>query len=150
MPQSLGYVLVHVVFSTKRRSPFLGHEVRASTHSFLAGAVRDAGCECYGVGGVDDHVHLAIRLSRTISIAALVEDVKTTSSRWLKHSSPDLAAFAWQRGYGVFSVRPRDANSLIAYIDRQVEHHRTHTFQDEYRSLLDGHDVQYDERYMWD
>ena len=146
MPQSLDHVLVHLVFSTKDRRPYLVDGVRQELHAYLAGTVRATGCVCLRVGGVEDHVHIALRLSRTMSVANLVEDVKTSSSRWLKSSSPD---FAWQRGYGVFSVRPRDAKSLIAYIDRQVEHHRTHTFQDEYRALLDRCGVEYDERFVW-
>jgi putative transposase len=150
MPQSLGYVLVHVVFSTKDRRALLVEPIRAALHAYLAGAVRTAGCDCYRVGGVEDHVHLAIRLSRTVSIAALIEDVKTSSSKWLKSRSPEFVRFAWQRGYGVFSVGPRDLDALVAYIDGQVEHHRTRTFQDEYRVLLDRCGLEYDERYVWD
>jgi REP element-mobilizing transposase RayT len=131
MPQSLGLVLLHVVFSTKDRRPFLVEPVRGSMHAYLAGAIRAAGCHCDRVGGVDDHVHLAVRLSRTVAIAALVEDVKTASSRWVKSRYPDLGQFAWQRGYGVFSVRPRDLGALVAYIEGQAEHHRTRTFEDE-------------------
>ena len=150
MPQSIDHVLVHLVFSTKDRRPLLRGGIRPALHAYLAGAVRAAGCVSLRVGGVEDHVHLAIRLSRTIPIASLVEDIKTTSSRWLKVHSPGLADFAWQRGYGVFSVGTRDIDVLVAYIDGQAEHHRTGGFQDEYRSLLDGLGVEYDERYMWD
>jgi hypothetical protein len=81
-------------------------------------------------------VHLAVRLSRTTTIAALVEDLKTSSSKWLKSRSPDLGRFAWQRGYGVFSVSPKDGDALLAYIDGQPEHHKVRTFEDEYRALL--------------
>lgn len=150
MPQSLGHVVLHIVFSTKDRRPYLGDGIRQSLHAYLAATVRDAGCECYRIGGVEDHVHLAIRLSRTISIASLVEDIKTTSSRWLKVHSPDLDDFAWQRGYGAFSVSLRELDTLVAYIDRQAEHHRMRGFQDEYRTLLEGSGVEYDERYVWD
>jgi putative transposase len=150
MPQSLGHVLIHLVFSTKDRTPWLVGPVRPALHSFLAGAVRAAGCECPRVGGVEDHVHVAVRLSRTLSIAALVEDLKTSSSKWMKTQSPELTRFAWQRGYGVFSVGPRDLDALLAYIDTQEEHHRTRTFQEEYRDFLARYGVDYDERYVWD
>jgi REP element-mobilizing transposase RayT len=106
MPQSLSFVVIHVIFSTKERRPFLDPVTRPKLHAYLATVARNAGCEAYRVGGVADHVHLAIRLSRTLTIADLVETLKTSSSKWVKTQSPDLAAFSWQRGYGCFSVGP--------------------------------------------
>ena len=150
MPQSLGLVIVHIVFSTKERHPWLGPDVRPRVHAYLATVARAAGCECYRAGGVADHIHLAIRLSRTITIADLVENVKTASSKWLKTLSPDLAPFSWQRGYGAFSVGPSDLQALLAYIDNQETHHQTQTFQDEYRALLKKYEIDYDETYVWD
>jgi putative transposase len=129
MPQSLALVIVHLVFSTKDRRPLLGEAVRPSLHAYVATVARNAGCECYRVGGVADHVHLAVRLPRTLTIAAAVEELKTSSSKWLKMQSPGLAAFAWQRGYGAFSVSPADLDALRVYIDSQEEHHRVKTFQ---------------------
>lgn len=107
MPQSLSLVIIHVTFSTKARYPFLDPDMRPKLHAYLATVTRNLGCEAYRVGGVADHVHLAIRLSRTVTIAALVEGLKTSSSKWAKTQSPALAAFAWQRGYGCFSVGRR-------------------------------------------
>jgi len=150
MPQSLANVLLHIVFSTKNRVPYLDASVSPALHAYLATVARNAGSECPRVGGVADHVHLAIQFSRTITIATLVEELKTSSSKWLKTQSPDLSGFAWQRGYGVFSVGPSDLGALGAYIDKQAEHHRTRTFQDEYRAFLTKYGVTYDERYVWD
>ena len=150
MPQSLDHVLLHLVFSTKDRFPCLDTSIRPALHAYLATVARNAGCECPRAGGVADHVHLAIQFPRTITIAALVEELKTSSSKWLKTQSPELSGFAWQRGYGVFSVGPSDLNALLAYIDNQEEHHRTRTFQDEYRAFLTKYAVTYDERYVWD
>lgn len=150
MPQSLALVIVHLVFSTKDRQPLLGASVRPALHAYLATVARNAGCECYRVGGVADHVHLAIRFSRTLTIADLVEELKTSSSKWLKTQSSDLAGFSWQRGYGVFSVGPSDLDALRAYIDNQEEHHRTRTFQEEYRAFLTKYGIEFDERYVWD
>jgi putative transposase len=150
MPQSLSFVLVHLVFSTKDRFTCLGPSIRPSLHAYLATVARNQGNECYRAGGVADHVHMAIRLSRTVAIAGLVEEVKTSSSKWLKTTSPELANFAWQRGYGAFSVGPADLNALIAYIDGQEEHHRTRSFQEEYRAFLTKYGIQFDERYVWD
>ena len=150
MPQSLGLVILHLIFSTKDRRPLLVGDVRPKVHGYLATVIRNADCECYRAGGVADHVHLAIRLSRTITIADLVEQLKTTSSKWLKTQSPALADFAWQRGYACFSVGPADVESLNAYIDGQEEHHRARTFQDEFRMFLKKYGVKYDEAYVWD
>lgn len=150
MPQSLSYLLTHIVFSTKDRAPVLDATVRPALHAYLATVARNVECECFRVGGVADHVHLAVRLSRTITMAQLIEELKTSSSKWLKTQSPALAAFAWQRGYGAFSVGPSDLNALLHYIDTQEEHHKTRTFQDEYRAFLKKYGIEYDERYVWD
>jgi len=150
MPQSLSYLLTHIVFSTKDRAPVLDATVRPALHAYLATVARNADCECFRVGGVADHVHLAVRLSRTITMAQLIEELKTSSSKWLKTQSPALAAFAWQRGYGAFSVGPSDLNALLQYIDNQEEHHKTRNFQDEYRAFLMKYGIEFDERYVWD
>jgi putative transposase len=150
MPQSLSLVVIHVIFSTKERRGLLDTDTQTKLHAYLATVARNGGCECYRAGGVADHVHLAIRLSRTLTIADLVENLKTSSSKWLKTQSPGLAAFSWQRGYGCFSGGPTDLDSLCAYIDKQEEHHRTRAFQEEFRMFLKKYGVEYDEAYVWD
>ena len=150
MPQSLSYILVHVVFSTKDRAPTLGAAVRPALQAYLATVARNAGCECYRVGGTADHVHLAVRLSRTTAACELVETLKISSSKWMKTQSPDCPGFSWQRGYGSVSVGPRDLEGLRRYIDNQEEHHRVLSFQEEYRAFLDTNEIEYDERYVWD
>ena len=150
MPQSLSYILVHVIFSTENRKPLIDPSVRLALYAYLATVARNAKCECYRVGGVKDHVHLAIRLSRTVTVSHLVEQLKSSSSKWLKTQSPTLSKFAWQRGYGVFSVGPTDLKALIVYIDAQETHHAKHTFQDELRAFLKKYGVEGDERYLWD
>jgi Transposase IS200 like len=94
MPQSLAHILIHVVFSTKDRTPFITMDVREKIHAYLAGIVREQQGECYRVGGVADHVHLAIRLPRTQTMAAIIEQLKTSSSKWIKTLSPELAHFS--------------------------------------------------------
>jgi putative transposase len=150
MPQSLCNILIHLIFSTKDRHPWLEPGIREKAHAFLAGVVRQCDCEAYRVGGVADHVHLAVRLSRTISVADLVKEVKTASSKWVKMQDVALNTFAWQQGYGVFSVGMSQKEALLHYIDTQEEHHRTRTFQDEYRDFIKKYGIEYDERYVWD
>ena len=150
MPQSLSCIIIHITFSTKDRAPVLAATLRPALHAYLATVARNAGCECYRVGGVADHVHLTVRMARTVTVAGLVETLKTSSSKWIKTQSSSLANFSWQRGYGAFSVGPRGLDDLRAYIDNQEEHHRAHTFQEEYLAFLARHGVECDERYVWD
>ena len=119
-------------------------------HKYLATVVRNCGCECYRVGGVADHVHIAVRLSRTITVASLIEGIKSPSSKWIKTQGSEFRDVAWQSGYGAFSVGYDGLDSLISYIDNQEEHHRTKTFQEEYLELLKRYGVKYDLRYLWE
>ncbi len=107
-------------------------------------------CPSLRVGGMEDHVHLFFGLSRTHSMAEVVEKVKTSSSKWIKTKGPAFSGFHWQAGYGAFSVSQSDAETVEAYVRNQAQHHRKMTFQEEYRRLLDRYHIVYDERYVWD
>ena len=150
MPQSLSRILTHLVFSTKHRVPNLTPDIQRELHPYLAGVLDNIECPALRVGGVDDHVHLFFGLSRTMSIAEVVEKVKTSSSKWLKTKSPALQEFHWQQGYGAFSVSQSDADAVITYVREQARHHQKMTFQEEYRKLLEKYQVPYDEKYVWD
>ena len=150
MPQSLSKVLVHVIFSTKDREPWLGSEVRPRMHAYLATVCRELGAEFVYVGGVANHVHIVTTLPRTVSQAQLIEKIKKASSKWIKALDARYRGFFWQRGYGAFSVSPSELDAVLQYIERQQEHHRTRTFQEEYSELLRRHGVDFDERYVWD
>ncbi len=150
MPQSLSQVILHIVFSTKERRPWLDPEIRPRMHGYLATVCRDCECQAYRVGGTADHVHIAARLARTVSQAELLEKIKKTSSTWIKRQGNRYAGFFWQGGYGDFSIGWSQLEELVRYIDHQEQHHRTQTFQEEYRSLLDKYHVEFDERYVWD
>ena len=150
MPQSLSKVIVHVIFSTKDREPWLDSEVRPRMHAYLATVCRDLGAEFVHVGGVADHVHIVTTLPRTVSQAQLIEEIKKTSSKWIKALDARYRGFFWQRGYGAFSVSPSQLDSVVQYVKTQQEHHRTRTFQEEYSELLRRHGVDFDERYVWD
>jgi REP element-mobilizing transposase RayT len=149
MPQSLSVNLVHIIFSTKNREPMLTKNTRDRLYPYIAELIRDKGSECYRIGGVEDHIHLVIRLSKTATLSKTISEAKTGSSRWLKEVSPELSDFSWQEGYGAFSVSPKDLDSVIEYIERQEEHHKTVTFQDEFRKFLKQYKVEYDEQYVW-
>jgi REP element-mobilizing transposase RayT len=150
MPQSLSKVILHIIFSTKNREPWLDSTVRPRMHSYLATICRDLGAELVRVGGVADHVHIITMLPRTLSQAQLIEQIKKASSKWIKALDARYRGFFWQRGYGAFSVSPSQLEAVLQYVDAQQEHHRTRTFQEEYRQMLPKHGIQFDERYVWD
>jgi REP element-mobilizing transposase RayT len=151
MAQSLAKILLHLVFSTKERRPFLGDaKLREETRRYLGGILGQLDCQPLIVGGVEDHVHLLFVHCRTATVADVVKELKRGSSIWLKTKSPALAEFAWQSGYGVFSIGQSQVEDVRAYIAGQEEHHRKVSFQDEFRRLLKRYEIAFDERYVWE
>jgi len=151
MSQSLAQIYVHVVFSTKHRQPFLNDsELMARMHAYLAGACKNLQSPSRIVGGVEDHVHILCRQSKNIALKTLVGEIKRESSKWIKTQDSSLAQFYWQGGYGAFSISPGHVEALIQYITNQREHHKTETFQDEFRRLCRKYGLEIDERYVWD
>jgi putative transposase len=149
MPQSLSCLLVHLVFSTKERHPFLAqNELMLRTHAYLGGILREASCPSLTIGGTADHVHAFFHLSRTQHVAKIVETLKSHSSRWIK--AQGIEKFAWQRGYGCFSVGQSQVQALLRYIQNQADHHLKVTYQDEFRQFLRRYEICFDERYVWD
>ena len=117
---------------------------------YLATACRGCGCPAHAVGGTEDHVHIACSLSRTITVARLLQELKTSSSKWIKTKGPSFAGFTWQGGYGAFSIGQSQLPALREYIAKQQDHHRRKTFQEEFRECLAKYQIEYDERYVWD
>jgi len=150
MPQSLSKVILHIIFSTKNREPWLDSDVQPRMHAYLATICRDLGAEAVHVGGVADHVHIITTLPRSVSQAQLIEQIKKASSKWIKALDTRYCSFFWQRGYGAFSVSPSQLDVVLKYVEMQEEHHRARTFQEEYREVLRKHGINFDERYVWD
>jgi REP element-mobilizing transposase RayT len=151
MSQSLSKILVHVVFSTKDRRPYLNdRELRTELHAYLGGILARLDCQSLIVGGVADHVHALSTLARTRTAADVVKELKRGSTLWVKAADSSLAEFAWQGGYGAFSIGASQIATVRNYIANQEEHHRKVSFQDEFRTLLARYDVEFDERYVWD
>lgn len=141
---------MHLVFSTKYRARVLTDSVRPHLHAYMATVLRNLACPAVLINSVEDHAHLLFELARTVPVAKAVEDVKKTSSKWIKTQGATFAGFAWQSGYGAFAVSESGVPAVRDYIARQREHHRIRTFQNEYRTLLERHGVAFDERYVWD
>lgn len=140
---------IRIVFSTKERRPFLADpSQRGEMFRLLSHHVKENACVSVSVGGCVDHVHLLVGLSRTITLAKLVERVKTETSKWAK-AALHAQGFSWQSGYGAFSVSHSIRPTVDRYIRNQSEHHRMMSFQDEYRRLCSKHGIEIDERYVW-
>jgi len=148
MPSTHLSLHFHIVFSTKDRHPFIVDEWRGRLHEYLGGLIRAGGAIPEAVGGTADHVHLLAGLRASRSLADFVQDIKQTSSRWV-HENVGVKNFAWQPGYGAFTVSVSHREAVRTYIAKQIEHHRTKTFQKEYVAFLQKHLVHYDEKYLW-
>ena len=150
MPQSLSKVILHIIFSTKNREPWLVPTIRSRMHAYLTTICCDLGGKDVCVDGVSDHVHIVTTLPRTLSQAEMIEQIKKASSKWIKNVERCYRGFFWQRGYAALSVSPSQLDAVLQYVKTQEEHHRTRTFQEEYRELLKKHGLTFDERYVWD
>ena len=149
MSQSLSNLLVHVIFSTKDRTPWLNDPWRDRLHGYIGGIVRGFGSDLLAINSVRDHLHLLLPLPRTECIADIVKEIKTGSTSWIHKTNKKLAEFRWQAGYGAFSISPSHKCALQKYISNQAEHHRKVSFQEEYRRVLEKYEIEFDERYVW-
>jgi putative transposase len=149
MAQSFAKIYVHLIFSTRNREPVLKDAVRESLHRYQATVLRNVGCPPAVINSVADHVHILFELGRAVALSEAVEEVKKSSSKWIKTQGREFAGFAWQAGYGAFGVSESNREAVEKYIAGQKEHHRKKSFQEEYRALLERHGVDYDERYVW-
>jgi putative transposase len=150
MSHSHTQLLYHLVFSTKRREPFLVPSVLPRLCEYLGGAVRGEGGTALIVNGMPDHVHILARLRQDVALSDVLRAIKANSSGWVHDTFPELRTFAWQAGYGAFTVSASQAQRVRRYIERQQEHHRRRTFQEEFVAFLKAHEIDYDERYLWD
>jgi putative transposase len=152
MSQSLTQIYVHLVFSTKLRAPYLAdHSFRCRMFEYVGGTCGQLECPVIKVGGAEDHIHILCRLGKVVAVADLVRDIKRASSRWAKETDGGVPAFAWQAGYGAFSLSPSHVGGVIEYIARQWEHHHPgESYEDEFRRLCAKYGLEIDERYCWD
>ena len=148
MPGTHSQILLHIVFSTKRREPWIDGALAARLFPYIGGIVRAEGGVVYAIGGVDDHVHLYLRWKTDAAIADLMRTVKSRSTKWVHPEFPALGAFAWQEGYAVFSVSKSQEDVVKAYIAKQREHHAREDFRTEMVRLLKAHGVEFDERHI--
>jgi putative transposase len=150
MGHSYTNLLYHIVFSTKERQPLLGTEINPRLYDYLGGAIRSEGGQSLSINGCADHVHVLARLRQDKAVSDVLRAIKANSSGWIHRTFPGSRDFAWQRGYGAFSVSQYEAQTVQQYIANQQGHHQRVSFKEEFISLLDAHGIEYDERYLWD
>lgn len=143
-------LLVHFTWSTAQREPWIGPDWREPLFAQVGGIMKNKKARLLGAGGMYDHIHLYASLPSTLSLADFVNAVKANSSRWIHQNYRNARGFAWQEGYGAFSVSKSDEKRVIAYVRNQEKHHQKRTFQEEFVTLLDRHEIEYDVRYLWD
>jgi REP element-mobilizing transposase RayT len=149
MAQTLVCLRVHVVFSTKDRLPMITPEVEPELYAYMAGTAKNLDSRCLTIGGTNNHVHLLISQSKNIALSHLMEEIKKSSSKWIKTKGTALRAFAWQDGYGAFTIGQSQVEALQRYIAGQKQRHKRQTFEQELVTFLKKYQVEYDERYIW-
>jgi putative transposase len=150
MSQSLANIIVHLVFSTKGRRQLLRDEERGQLHAYITGVLKNHDLSLIEINSVRDHIHILFVQSKNHAPAKIVEETKTASSVWMKKQAVWYGDFAWQTGYGEFSVSPMHVEAVREYIHQQAEHHRQEDFQTEYRRFCEKNQKLLDERYAWD
>jgi putative transposase len=152
MSQSLSNVIVHIIYSTKNRQPWLKDaSLREELFAYNAAVLKnEVDSPAILINGVEDHIHILCRLSRKFAIMDVIKASKTETSKWIKKRDPTLKEFQWQGGYGIFSVSQSNVEQVKRYIAGQEEHHRKSTFKDEFREFCRRHGIEIDERYVWD
>ena len=149
MTHSYVSILVHCVFSTAQRAPLLEAEARPRVFAYLGGIARENDMIALSIGGVADHVHVALGLHQSICVADAMKLIKGRSSGWITREL-QIRDFSWQEGYGAFSIGISQLEATRRYIEGQEQHHRRATFQDEYRAFLEKHGIHFEDRYLWD
>jgi len=150
MPGTYSQLLLHIVFSTKGRAPWITHEVAERLYPYIGGIVRAEKGVLLAMGGIEDHVHMYLRWRPDGAVSDLMRTVKSRSSKWIHSEFSSLGGFAWQEGYSVFSVSKSREEAVKTYIARQAEHHKPEDFKSELLRMLRAHEVEFDERYVFE
>ena len=148
MSSSYANLLYHIIFSTKERQPIITEAYQARLYEYIGGTIRGLGGISLGINGTEDHVHLLAKLQPDKSVSDVLRDLKANASGWMHDVFPDAQDFAWQRGYGAFTVSQSNVQAVQEYIARQQEHHRKQSFRDEFIGFLQANGIEYDERYI--
>jgi len=149
MSHSLSCNYIHLIFSTKYREQYITPDAEPSLYAYIKGTCENLESPVVAIGGMPDHIHILLRMSKNVSLVTLVKEIKVNSSKWIKQQN-NIPHFYWQIGYGAFSVSPQNTIRVYNYILNQKEHHKQESFQQEYLTILKQSKADFDERYIWD
>lgn len=149
MSQSLNKIYIHIIFSTKNREDLLPEKTWNEIHSYIDGIINQNLCKSIIIGGTANHIHILCELTSTVSTAILLQEIKRSSSKWIKGKYSQYSNFAWQSGYAAFSVSQSKVDAVTNYIRNQKEHHTKKNFKEELVEFLKSYQVEYKEEYLW-
>lgn len=150
MSQSLSKIYIHLIFSTKGRTDTIPKQHLNEVHAYIAGILNDNHCPAIIVGGTANHIHILYIQSKTMTLSETVKLIKASSSKWINQKNSVFNQFAWQEGYGAFSISQSHVDAVRQYIAGQEQHHATVSFQDELRRICQLYNVDLNERFAWD
>jgi REP element-mobilizing transposase RayT len=143
-------LVYHLIFGTKNREPMITPRLQPEIYAYIGGILRGQEGSLLEIGGMPDHIHLVVRIKPDLSVSEIVRLVKANSSKWVNEASDPTGRFAWQRGYGAFTVSQSQEAVVCRYVRNQARHHHVKTFQEEFIEFLKRHEIAFDERYLWD
>jgi putative transposase len=149
MPQSYVNLIYHIIFSTKDREPLITTEYQKRLYEYIGGIIRTQGGITLAINGVADHVHILAKLRQDKALSDLIRDFKSNASNWMHNIFPEQKDFAWQNGYGAFTVSASQIGEVSRYIANQKQHHQKHSFKDEFIAFLKANEIDFDEKYLW-
>lgn len=149
MPRSYTNLIYHIVFSTKNRAPLITAEREERIYQYIGGTIRGLGGILLIINGVNDHIHLLVKLRPDKAVSDVLRELKSNSSGWMHDVFPETADFSWQNGYGAFTVSESQVERVKNYIARQKQHHGKESFETEFVSLLEKNGIEFDRRYLW-
>jgi REP element-mobilizing transposase RayT len=149
MASTLSNLVYHIIFSTKGREPMIVPEIRDELHRYIGGIIKGESGVLLQIGGMPDHIHMVIKLKPIHSLSEIMRKVKGSSSKWINEQNRIAGGFAWQEGYGAFTVSESQISVVLQYVKEQQNHHRNRSFKDEFIRVLQRHRVEYEERYLW-
>jgi putative transposase len=150
MANTYTQIYIQIVFAVKRRQNLIQKKWKDELHKYICGIINGKEQKVYAIGSVSDHIHILVSIKPNIAISDLVRDIKANSSKWINENEFVRGKFQWQEGFGAFSYAQSQLDNVIAYINNQEKHHQKKTFKDEYLTLLQKFEIEYDEKYLFD
>lgn len=149
MPNTYTQIHIHIVFTVQNRGSLIANEWKIDLYKYITGIIQNHNHKVIAINGMSDHIHILFGMRPNQSLSELMQDVKSSSSKWINEKRFVKGKFSWQEGYGAFSYSKSQLNRVVDYINKQQEHHRQKTFLEEYKDFLDAFKIDYEEKYLF-